>query len=84
MIGVEKEVSELCERADLMRRALYNCLTSATKDRNDPLAEAHFQEMRRILREFNTMVEDTRRKRDQLRAGPVQGGEGSAPASGAI
>lgn len=69
MIGVEKEVSELSQKADLIRRALYNCLTAAVKDRNDALAEAHFLEFRSLLREMNTMTEDTRRKRDQLKNG---------------
>ena len=69
MIGVEKEISEISQQADLLRRAIYNCLTAAVKDRNDPLAEAHFAEFRGLLRQINTMTEDTRRRRDQLKNG---------------
>jgi hypothetical protein len=69
MIGIEKEIAEISQQTDLLRRAIYNCLMAAVKDRNDALAEAYFTEFRGLLRHISMMTEDAQRKRDQLMSG---------------
>lgn len=66
MIGVEKEISEAASKVDLMRRSLYNSLSSCNT-MDIALSEAHWLEFKQLFRELKEITEITERKYNNLK-----------------